>query len=360
MSKRPAPLLTDYFAENNAVLDASQLNVATALEALYRQAQRSTGWLLQRPSPIGAYLWGRPGRGKTMLMDALFSRSTMPARRTHYHQFLRDLHQELALSNEGRADHLRALASRVAEQCRLFCLDEFHLHDVADTILMERFLTVLLEHGVLVVLTSNYAPRQLLPDPLLHRHALGLIALVERNMTVLNLDSDTDYRYRVRATLPQYLHPCGDAANESLRRLLTELGSTPNAEPNIVHLCDRPVPACDVGEHYIWFSFDVICVGPRSHLDYLEVSERWDIVVVADIRQCQMQNTDALRRFIWLVDVLYDRRRRLLLASELPIDTMLSEAAPHVDMQRTQSRLAEMRSASFTATAPAATSPLCQ
>ncbi|HEY4297598.1 MAG TPA: cell division protein ZapE [Paraburkholderia sp.] len=360
MSKHTDPLLTEYFAEKNTVLDASQRNVATALEALYRQAQRSTGWFPQRPSPLGAYLWGRPGRGKTMLMDALFSRSVMPARRTHYHQFLRDLHNELGRSNEGCADHLRALASRVAEQCRLFCLDEFHLHDVADTILMERFLTVLLEHGVLVVLTSNYAPGQLLPDPLLHRHALGLIALVERNMRVLNLDSDTDYRYRERATLPQYLHPCGDAANESLRRLLAELRSAPTAGPGIVHLCDRSVPACSIGEHYIWFTFDVICVGPRSHLDYLELSERWDIVVVSDIRQCQMQNTDALRRFIWLVDVLYDRRRRLLLASELPIEAMLSEATPHVDTQRTQSRLAEMQSASFAASAPAAMSPLCQ
>lgn len=127
-----------------------------------------------------------------------------------------------------------------------------------------------------------------------------------------------------------------------------------------MRLCDRPVQARSIGENYIWFSFDAICGGPRSHLDYLEISERWDIVVVSGIRQCQMKNADGLRRFVWLVDVLYDRRRRLLLTSELPIETMLSEATPHVDTHRTQSRLAEMRSASFATGTPAAGRPLCQ
>ncbi|POZ60663.1 cell division protein ZapE [Chromobacterium alticapitis] len=358
MPRREDAPLAQRFAERSVALDAGQSRAAQTLDGLYRQALRQGGWL-RRATPLGAYLWGEPGRGKTMLMDGLFAQAALPAQRIHYHQFLRDLHRGLARADGAHADYLSALARRVAKQCRMFCLDEFHLHDVADAILMERFLGVLLEQRVLVILTSNYAPEQLLPDPHLHQYALRVIALIERHMSILHLDGDKDYRYREGEALRQYLDPCGADTDQRLRRLLAGLGQTVPAEAAVVRLSDRPVQARAVGDDCVWFDFDAICLGPRSHLDYLEISERWNVVVVSDIRQAQLNKADGLRRFIWLVDVLYDRRQRLLLASERPIETMLREVALSVDTHRTLSRLAEMQSASFAAASPIEMSPLC-
>ncbi|WP_162897146.1 MULTISPECIES: cell division protein ZapE [Chromobacterium] len=348
------------FIDRGVALDPGQRRAADALDALRLQARTAPAWPLRRPPPqTGAYLWGEPGRGKTMLMDGLFALSTAPAQRIHYHQFLRDLHRGLAQSGGEQANYLPALARRVAAQSRLFCLDEFHLHDIADAILMERFLTVLLEERVLVILTSNYAPEQLLPDPQLHRYALRVIALIQRHMQVLHLDGERDYRYREAAAGEHYLHPCGAEAEQRLRRLLQEQGRAVGPAA-AVSLSGRPLPARAQSPDCVWFDFETICLGPRSHLDYLEMSERWHTVIVSDIAQAQLNKADGLRRFIWLVDVLYDRRQRLLLISERPIETMLREVTLSADTHRTLSRLAEMQSASFAAAAPIEMSPLCQ
>ena len=347
------------FAQRGVLLDPGQRRAADALDALCLQPRPAAGWLRRQQGPAGAYLWGEPGRGKTMLMDGLFALSTQPAQRIHYHQFLRDLHRGLAQAGGEHANYLPALAKRVAGQSRLFCLDEFHLHDIADAILMERFLTVLLEERVQVILTSNYAPEQLLPDPQLHRYALRVIALIQQHLAVLHLDGAQDYRYREAASAEHYLHPCDADAEQGLRRLLREDGLQ-LTDGGGVSLSGRPLPTRAQGPGCVWFDFDAICLGPRSHLDYLEISERWHTVIVSDIAQAQLNKADGLRRFIWLVDVLYDRRQRLLLISERPIETMLREVALSVDTHRTLSRLAEMQSASFAAATAIEMSPLCQ
>lgn len=352
--------LSRRFIDQGVVLDPGQRRAADALDALRLHARPGPAWPLRRPSPqTGAYLWGEPGRGKTMLMDGLFALSAEPAQRIHYHQFLRDLHRGLAQAGGEQANYLPALARRVAAQSRLFCLDEFHLHDIADAILMERFLTVLLEERVRVILTSNYAPEQLLPDPQLHRYALRVIALIQRHMQVLHLNGERDYRYREAAAGEHYLHPCGADTEQHLRRLLQEQGRTVGPAA-AVSLSGRPLPARAHSPDCVWFDFETLCLGPRSHLDYLEMSERWHTVVVSDIVQTQLNKADGLRRFIWLVDVLYDRRQRLLLISERPIETMLREITLSADTHRTLSRLAEMQSASFAAATAIEMSPLCQ
>lgn len=287
MPKPGDATLTQHFAERSVALDVDQNRAALVLDELYRQALRQGTWL-RRAMPMGAYLWGDPGRGKTMLMDGLFAQAGLPAHRIHYHQFLRDLHRGLARADDAHADKLSALARQVAKQCRIFCLDEFHLHDVADAILMERFLGVLLGQRVLVILTSNYAPQKLLPDPRLHQYALRVIALIERHMSVLHLNGDKDYRYREGQALRQYLDPCGADAEQRLRSLLTDLGQANPADAAAVRLSDRAVPARAAGDDCVWFDFDAICLGPRSHLDYLEISERWNAVVVSNIRQAQL------------------------------------------------------------------------
>lgn len=348
-----------HFTARGLALDAGQALAAAALDHLHQRARQASPRSLRRVPPLGAYLWGEPGRGKTMLMDGLFGITTLPARRIHYHQFLRDLHRGRAQAPTGQADYLVALARDVARQCRIFCLDEFHLHDVADAILMQRFLEVLLEERVLVVLTSNYAPESLLPDPILHRHALPVIHLIRQHMQVVQLDGAKDYRYREAVRGEQYLHPCGPETESRLRALLEDLGLPVETGAGKIKLCGRDVAVRALGERCAWFDFESICLGPRSHLDYLEISERWDAVVVSGIRQAQLNKPDGLRRFIWLVDILYDRRQRLLLEAERDIESMLRAVTLSVDTHRTLSRLAEMQSADFALATPLENSLLC-
>ncbi|WP_066331051.1 cell division protein ZapE [Azohydromonas lata] len=351
-------LLAGHFSQRNVVLDAGQRRACDVLDGLQARIPSRLAPLRRAPA-LGAYLWGEPGRGKTMLMDGLFSTAAHPARRIHYHQFLRDLHRGRAQAEKGQADYLGTLARKVAQQCRIFCLDEFHLHDVADAILMERFLAVLLNERVLVILTSNYAPEQLLPDPLLHRHALPLIALIGKHMSIVRLDGERDYRYREPPCRQHYLHPCGEATDQALQNLAHTLGMPLRRGPDSISLHGRSIPVRGLGEDGVWFDFQSICLGPRSHLDYLEISERWSGVIVSDMLQSQLNKADGLRRFIWLVDILYDRRRRLLLGGERPVEQMLRDVPCAVDMERTLSRLAEMQSASFAVATPLEMSPLC-
>jgi cell division protein ZapE len=359
MPRREDAPLTQRFAERGEALDADQSRAAQALDGLYRPGAAARR-LAAALHALGCLSAGRVRARQDHADGGLFARAVLPAQRIHYHQFLRDLHRGLARADGVHPDYLRTLARRVAQPCRMFCLDEFHLHDVADTILMERFLSVLLEQGVLVILTPNYAPEQLLPDPNLHRYALSVIALIQRYMSILHLNGDKDCRCREGEALRQYLVPCGADTDQRLRRLLAELGQSVPAEAAVVRLSDRPVQARAVGDDCVWFDFDPICTRPRSHLDYLEISERWKVVVVSDNRQAQLNKADGLRRFIWLVDVLYDRRQRLLLVPERPIETMLRQVVLSVDTRRTLSRLAEMQTASFAAASPIEMSPLCQ
>lgn len=342
----PKPLsFTHYFQQRNIVLDAMQQQVVSTLEQLIGLPEQKLS-VHRRASSAGLYLWGEPGRGKTMLMDALSVLTSPQSLRIHYHLFLRDLHASLAQAHGNRDDHLAVLAADTAREYRVFCLDEFHLHDIADTILMERFLRVLLREGVLVILTSNYQPEQLLPDPLFHERALPTIALIREHMAVMHLDGNKDYRYRSAERLPHYLSPCSENNQQQLMALLEQEESKLQLQ-QAVTLCGRKVMAEAVGQHAVWFRFDTLCLGPRSHLDYLDLADRWNTIVVSDIHQAGLDKPDGLRRFIWLVDVLYDRRLQLYLTSQDDIAQMLQQVPIPGDMPRTLSRLAEMQSAGF-------------
>ncbi|WP_369854544.1 cell division protein ZapE [Candidatus Thalassolituus haligoni] len=343
--------LLAWFSDRKIQLDVGQQRAAEALEQLQQQAVHGKRNLsfIRRQRLVGAYLWGEPGRGKTLLMDALFQQFPLAAKRIHYHAFLRDLHRGMANSG-GKNDYLVTLAHQVASQCRLFCLDEFHLHDIADVILLERFLAVLIKQRVVIVLTSNYPPQELLPDPDLHHRALGAIAMIEKHLRVLHLDHDQDYRYREAALVPNYINLLDQAADDWLLNRLAEWGHAlrlNDAESATVPLRGRGLPVRALDESCVWFDMAAICEGPRSHLDYLELAERWSTVVISDIQTRHLWRADTLRRFIWLVDVLYEHKHKLLLSSERPIQEMLADPALAADTLRSLSRLMEMQSPSF-------------
>lgn len=341
--------LDHYFSQRQIELDPAQQTLTANLERLLNDALKRPRRFsfLKRRSPRGAYVRGLPGRGKTMIMDAIFAACGTQAKRIHYHQFLRDLHLNLNRSEHRNSEFLVPLAEKVARQCRVFCLDEFHLHDAGDARLMERFLQVLFDERVFVVLTSNYEPEKLLPDPFQHHHALGTIAVIRRHMDELLLEGPQDYRYRHESGQRHYVSPNGDSADQLLREILKNRGIASAKADVLLKLSDRSITALSCSDTHVWFRFADLCGGARSHLDYLEMTERWPIIVVTGVEAEALQQPSILRRFIWLVDVLYDRRKTLLLSSDLPIETMLSDPALQEDALRTLSRLTEMQTSDF-------------
>ncbi|MCY0966559.1 cell division protein ZapE [Parathalassolituus penaei] len=348
--------LVQHLQNQGVELDDSQRQAAEALEQLQHQSQRPKRKVafFRRRQPRGAYLWGEPGRGKTLLMDALFALYPEASRRLHYHHFLRELHRGMSRPGGG-TDFLITLAHEVAANCRMFCLDEFHVHDGADAVLLERFLAVLLKQQVFVVLTSNYPPDNLLPDPNHHHKAQKIIALVNRNFDILHLDGARDYRRRGGDTSLQYLAPADEVSDHRLLALLATAGCSLTLDNRLVRLSGRAVNARAEGEGVVWFDFEAICMGPRSHLDYLEIAERWSQVVVSGIHRRLLHEPNALRRLIWLVDVLYEHRLRLWLISEEPILELLSDPELEADTVRLVSRLMEMQLLVFGGTSTART-----
>ncbi|WP_037585607.1 cell division protein ZapE [Stenoxybacter acetivorans] len=335
--------LSSYFSNKGIILNEEQIKIINNLDVF---------WKIKKSNRkiTGCYLWGKPGRGKTMIMDAFSECAKSTTIRIHYHHFLRELHKNLIIKNYTSLDSLTIFANKIADNYKLFCLDEFHLHDIADTIMMERFFNILFKKKVFVILTSNYVPKSLLPDSKMHHHAQGIINMIEKELFVFQLDNyyNKDYRYNTCNLSNQYIYPYNKESETALLNYLNSTGLDiyQNFQPILIQ--KRKITPYAIGKYCIWFDFDTICLGFYSHLDYLEISEKWEVIVVSNISYYGLKNADGLRRFIWLVDILYDQKKHLFISSEEPIETMLSKLEETIDISRTISRLHEMKSAIFT------------
>lgn len=294
----------------------------------------------------GVYCHGLPGRGKSLVVDAAFSVADCEKRRVHFHEFLRDMHRQLV--REPKCDdRLAAVAGRWLEGLALLCFDEFHVHDIADAFLIGRFLEIALARGVRLVLTSNYAPQRLLPDPEFHERFEPTIAAIQQRFVVVHFDGATDYRMGGEtATLRRWLSPL-DGASRVLPAHYAQIeGAAPRA-PSEVTLAGRSLPARSAGNRVLWASFEDLCVAHRSHLDYLALVERWQAVIVDALPVAQLRRPDTLQRLAWLVDICYDRCRTLVIASDAPLLAALDALSDWRDLSRTISRLAEMGSLDY-------------
>lgn len=320
-----------------------------AIGALARLLGPRHHWPRRTPERLGVYLHGLPGRGKSMVVDHLFALSALPKLRLHFHEFLRDANRRLVAAHGD--DAFASVVLAWLDGIELLCFDEFHVHDIADAFLVGRFLEIAVAARVRVVLTSNYAPDGLLPDPRIHHRFEPAIALIRRHFDVIHFNGGADYRLATpAAVLPRFFSPLGAAAEQAMQGCFEAAGGAQASRcgaPQTVVLAGRPLPVIADGEGLVWVEFDELCVARRSHHDYLALSERWEGVLLANLRQARLREPDTLQRFIWLVDILYDRKRLLYLSSDVPAETALAGLGGVHDLSRTVSRLAEMQSAAY-------------
>jgi cell division protein ZapE len=333
------------------VCDAPQLAAIAQLEVFWLQLvefkQKRNQFLgrslLSPDVPKGLYIWGGVGRGKTFLMDGFYE--CVPytrKRRIHFHNFMVEVHHEMKKLAHAH-DPLIALADQIAHSTRLLCLDEFHVDDIADAMILGRLIGALFERGVVLLTTSNIEPDALYLHGLQRQNFLPAIALIKREMKVLHLDSDTDYRLLQMERDPLFMFGDEEENETQLASLFDRLTAGAISEEQSIQVRNIRMPIRRVAREVVWFDFAELCGGHHDQSDYLDIAHRYPTVLISGIPKMTAENGAAARRFTWLIDVLYDNHVKLAATFKVPL-TELYEAGRHdSEAQRIASRLTEMQ-----------------
>lgn len=336
--------------------DPAQLRAVEALErcasewSAYKE-QRSNAFkkLINRPdTPRGVYMYGGVGRGKSFLMDCFYS--AVPIRRKtrlHFHEFMREVHRELR-DLAGTVNPLDELGKRIAMRYKLICFDEFHVAEITDALILHRLLSALFDNGVGFVTTSNFKPDDLYPGGMHRDRILPAIALLNACLEVLSVDNGVDYRRRTLEQVNLYHTPLGAQADAEMTQAFNRLAESQDGSP-VLHIESRQIQARRKAGALVWFDFKTLCGGPRSQNDYLEIATQFHTVLLSDVPAMPPRLASEARRFTWLIDVLYDRRVKLIMSAETPPEALYTEGPLAHEFPRTVSRLNEMRSAEYLA-----------
>ncbi|MGP1629073.1 MAG: cell division protein ZapE [Giesbergeria sp.] len=315
------------------------------------KAKRSSALkkLVNHPDiPRGVYMYGGVGRGKSFLMDCFFNAVPLKRKvRLHFHEFMREVHRELA-GLQGTADPLDVLGARMAKRYKLICFDEFHVADITDAMILYRLLMALFANGVGFVTTSNFTPDGLYPNGLHRDRILPAIALLNERLEVINVDNGTDYRSRMLEQVQLYHTPLGPEADAAMTAAFDQLAEVRDENP-VLRIEAREIEARRKAGGVVWFDFRTLCGGPRSQNDYLEIATQFHTVLLSDVPHMPVSMASPARRFTWLIDVLYDRRIKLIMSAAVSPEELYTEGPLVHEFPRTVSRLNEMQSKEFLA-----------
>jgi cell division protein ZapE len=374
MSEGP---LTHYRArlrEGKIRPDPAQELAAEKLESLHRAlaAYRPTpgrgGWKERfgfargrAEPPQGLYVYGGVGRGKSMLMDLFFRAAPIAAkRRVHFHAFMQEVHARLTAMRQHpgirelrpgkRAkddDILPSIARDIARDCRLLCFDEFQVHDIADAMILGRLFETLFEAGVVVVATSNRPPRGLYENGLQRDSFLPFIALIEKRLDLLQLDSGTDYRLESMRAMDVYLTPLDASADRRLEDYFARLTHGADVGPETLTVHGRAVRIPRASDDIAFASFAELCERPLGPADYLAIAGRFDVLLLARIPGMGPARRNEAKRFVTLIDALYEHKVKLICSAERPPEALYPMGDGAFEFERTVSRLHEMRSEGY-------------
>jgi cell division protein ZapE len=342
--------------------DDAQRGAALRLEQLRRellQARRGAGLLArlrqrlwpQRDvsGPRGVYLWGGVGRGKTWLMDLFYDTlAHTPRRRVHFHHLMRDVHAGLA-DIRMRQEPLAVLARRMARRARVWCLDELHITDIADAMILGGLFEQLLRQGITLVITSNQPPGELYRDGLQRARFLPAIALLEQHLDLLHIDTGIDYRLRHLRQAPIYLSSAEQSSRAKLRALFEQLAEPRAVSERRLNIGGRVIAARRRSGGVVWFSFATLCEGARSAADFAALALDFHTVFLSRVPLLDEHQDDATRRFIALVDEFYDQGVKLIVSAAAAPAELYHGQRLAFQFQRTASRLIEMQSAEYLA-----------
>ena len=361
----PKQKYTDDLESGLIVFDAMQEQVVSHLQALFdelvvngvsKEAKNSglsglLAGLLSRKNAIdkgtnGLYIWGGVGRGKTYLMDLFFDCLPFKQKqRTHFHRFMQFVHGELT-QLQGQKNPLDKLADLISGQSRVLCFDEFFVLDIADAMILAGLLDALFKRHVVLIATSNINPDGLYENGLQRQRFLPAIELLKDHTTVIELASGLDYRLRSLERANLYLCPITEKTDTELSAKFAELTriSAPIGEGEELIILNRPIKTRRCAGDIAWFEFEELCGGPRSAFDYIELAKLYHTIIIGNVPAMGDEENDKARRFVSLIDELYDRRVKLVISASARIDRLYTGLGLAFAFERTQSRLLEMQS----------------
>lgn len=355
LSRYQQDLQKPEFAEDPAQLLAVQ-HLQRLYDELLAQAPQTTGWLARfgigksKLEPVmGLYFWGGVGRGKTYLVDTFFDCLPFDDKlRMHFHRFMHRVHLERKALRD-QADPLVIIGKQLAREARVLCFDEFVVNDVADAVILVKLMRVLFDEGVTLVATSNVEPDNLYLGGLQRDLFLPAIAMIHQYTEVVNIDSGIDYRLRFLDKAETYFTPVNQAALDGMHYNFDHLAPEPGVADALIEVEGRELRSIRRADGVIWFTFAELCDGPRSQNDYIELARCFHSILLSEVPVMDRLMEDQARRFINLVDVLYDHSVKLIISAEAPVQELYCGTRVAFEFQRTMSRLQEMQSHDYLA-----------
>lgn len=361
MANTPLDRYNQDLLQADFVEDAAQQQAVLHLQDLYERllnhkAPTKAWWQklgLSKPvaiTPIkGLYFWGGVGRGKTYLVDTFYDCLPFEDKmRMHFHRFMQRVHHDRKALSEQQ-DPLALVARQLAKEARIICFDEFVVNDVADAVILVKLMEHLFALGVSLVATSNVEPKNLYKGGLQRDLFLPAIDMLYTHTEVVNLDSGIDYRLRFLDTAEIYFTPLGEAAIQGLTYNFDHLAPEAGTSNGVINIEGRDLNYLRRADGVIWFTFNELCDGPRSQNDYIEIARCFHSVLVSDVPVMNKLKEDQARRFINLVDVLYDHNVKLILSAAALPKEIYQGTKVEFEFQRTISRLQEMQSHDYLA-----------
>lgn len=334
-----------------AQITSGQLNYDPAQETLLTELEKFlesfhkqnfiTRWF-KKDHKLGYYIYGDVGRGKSMIMNSMYSHTITPRKtRLHFHEFMHDIHGQLgALINVD--DPLASIAKQLKTSYDIIYLDEMHVSDIATAMIMKRMLEALFENKIYIVTSSNYHPDSLWPNGLMRERFLPAIETIKKALNIVSLNSNQDYRLINNSFNQLFVINDHDSLSK-LENVFNSINLNNHINKLAIKVCGRDINVRKSGSDVVWFDFAVICGDMRSQLDYLELCKDYTWFIISDIPQIDIRNKDIARRFTWLIDVLYDNNRKLALSLAVPITEIYPDGDFANEFSRTISRLEEMQ-----------------
>ena len=295
----------------------------------------------------GIYCWGGVGRGKSYLIDTFFD--CLPfkeKKRIHFNHFMQDIHAKLEILPKT-PDPLVIIAEELATKYRLICIDEFHVDDITDAMIMAGFLDALFSQGVTLVSTSNIEPNELYKNGLQRDRFLPAIDLINEHTNVIHLESYIDYRLALLEKHGTYHVLEGQESNDIMNQHMSELANTKIEKDQAVSINGREIQCSAHTDQQIWFSFNEICNTPRSSRDYIVLAQDFETIMISDIPKMDDGHNDIIQRFIQLIDAIYDHRVKFIATAVVEPELLYQGEGLAFPFKRTLSRLFEMRSEKY-------------
>ena len=295
----------------------------------------------------GIYLWGKVGRGKTYLTDLFYDSLTIKNKsRLHFHRFMKKIHSELT-SLSGEKNPLKKIAKNLSKNNEVICLDELYVSDITDAMILVRLLKQIFEEEIILIINSNIDPPNLYKNGLQRQHFIPAINLIEENLKIIYMTNEIDYRLKTLSENDIFYISNNIKTIKSINNMFIKMATKKPIKNYKITISNRYIKTKKISHNIVWFSFEELCNTPRSQIDYIEITNNFHTIFLTNVPLLNDKYIDQVRRFIMLIDEVYDRKVKLIMSSEVEIKNLYKGTKFIFEFQRTYSRLYEMKSIKY-------------